>query len=126
MISGSQAAFTVFKYIDTLEEFFGDTALFTSLLERYNKYIHHPNIKSALPSNTWEYIESKLYLAEVCALCGAEDILFYIGIFNDIKDCIRRDVITAGMLAKRMRCGSDIGTLRALCNDIVHLVSEAL
>ncbi|NDD53036.1 hypothetical protein EBZ39_04015 [bacterium] len=126
MISGSQAAFTVFKYIETLEEFFGDNIVFKSLLERYNKHIHHPNIKYALPTNTWEYIESKLYLAEVSALCGVDDVLFYLGLFNDVKECIRRNVITSGMILNRMRCGGDIGALRTLCNDIVQKLSEAL
>ena len=117
---------TLYNYIETLEEFFHDNEVFTTLLRRYNLYIHMDYIKHGLSVDTWEYIESKLYLAEVCTLCGVEDVLFYLGLFSDIKECIKREVLAHGLLARRMRCGGDIGVLKNLCNDVVMIIADQI
>jgi hypothetical protein len=120
-----RAFWTIYHYINVLEEFINDKEMFLMLLERYNGLIHESRFKDHIPMILWEQIEHSLFIAQVCAICGMDDPVSFLEMFADIKKKLRSFFVSIKMMSNRLSTGNvcrDIGDMNILPKDCIRII----
>lgn len=123
------AYWTLYHYINVLEEYMYDGETCLMLLERYNGLIHENRFKRNIPENVWCEIEEKLVLAQLSAICGMNDPVSLLEIFAEIKGIVRKYYVSLKMITKRMNFSNgirDIGSIDILPVDCISQISALL
>jgi hypothetical protein len=121
----SRAYWTLYHYVNVLEEFINDKEMFFMLLERYNGLIHDSRFKDHIPIVLWEEIEHSLFVVHVSAICGMDDPVSYLSMFADIKKKLRASFVSVKMMSNRLvsdNASRDVGDMSLLPKDCIHII----